>query len=72
MVKMKKGLVMLMGSVLAGGYNYDMDSSEYNKRMISRKKPIPNGLKEFEINGHKIYAINKKNAIRKAKKKGIL
>lgn len=65
-----RNLLMLSMSVLAGGYNYDMDSSEYNERII--KKRIPNGVKEFEINGHKIYAINKKNAIRKANKKGIL
>lgn len=41
------------------------------KTNINKKdKPeiLPNGLKEFNIDGYKIYAINLKNALRKAKK----
>ena len=31
-----------------------------------------NGLKEFDFNGNKVYALNKKNADKKAKKLGYI
>lgn len=45
------------------GFNGEPTSA---KRKIS--KPIPKGCKEFDIDGIKVIAINRKNAVRKANK----
>ena len=36
------------------------------------EKAEMNGLKEFDFNGNKVYALNKKNAEKKAKKLGYI
>jgi len=37
----------------------------FNKKNAKKKKPLPNGMKEFNINGTIVYAINEKNALKK-------
>lgn len=40
--------------------------------LLPHKRPIPKGLKPFEFGGEVVYAINRKNAERKAKKQGLI
>jgi len=40
----------------------------FNKKNAKKKKPLPNGMKEFNINGTIVYAINEKNALKKYNK----
>ena len=69
MSSMKKlGLItalaaMCMGTSSSKSY---VDPSEIDTTPAT--PPIPKGLKMFEIDGMQVWAINEKNAIRKAKK----
>lgn len=63
-----KNKATLMGLMALGmmdspyrGIRYEPDTKEV-------KKVIPKGLKEFEIDGHKVFALNHRNALRKVKK----
>ena len=44
------------------------EEKEFKRQKIHKN----NGLKRFEFNGKIVFALNKKNAIKKAKKRGIL
>lgn len=53
----------------------DVFNEETLKRPLNKKpkkKPIPKGLKEFFYGENSLYALNQKNADRKARKKGYL
>lgn len=60
------------------GYRYplsDKDKRTSNKDILNKspkKKIIPKGVKEFWYGDQVIYAINKKNADKKARKKGLI
>jgi hypothetical protein len=66
--------MMIMASSLLGHeeYNFNQETVKrpLNKKQI--KKIIPKGVKKFLYDEVVVYAINKKNANRKAKNKGIL
>ncbi|MRM83387.1 hypothetical protein [Riemerella anatipestifer] len=48
--------------------NIGTPTRKTNIKKKDKSKILPNGLKEFNIDGYKIYAINLKNALRKTKK----
>lgn len=52
------------------GFNHETMKKSLNKKPV--KKRIPKGLKEFFYGENSVYALNKKNADRKARKKGYL
>jgi tRNA U38,U39,U40 pseudouridine synthase TruA len=67
------GMMMMMGSLLGQQeYNFNEETVKrpLNKKQI--KKIIPKGVKKFLYGEIVIYAINQKNADRKAKKKGLI
>jgi hypothetical protein len=75
----KAGLLLAMAAAaMAGDNHYDNGSiiglkdkpplTEKEKEEIKRKQSLSKGLKEFIINGQKIYALNEKNAIKKYNK----
>lgn len=71
-------------SAMSSSYNYinenlsDEERKERGKEMMKKnyksEKEIAEGkgLKEFDYNGVKIYALNQKNADKKAKKQGLI
>ena len=71
-------------SAMSSSYNYinenlsDEERKERGKEMMKKnyksEKEITEakGLKEFDYNGVKIYALNQKNADKKAKKQGLI
>ena len=79
---MKKGnSVMLSMMALAmssnmytDGYNDLFGEEEPKKKQkpLPIKKIIPKGMKEFFYGTEKIYALNKKNADKKARKQGLI
>lgn len=49
----------------------DLDAPKRGRKYVPEKDPvipIPKGHKEFNINGQIVYALNYKNALKKAKK----
>ena len=72
------GMMLMMGAMMeAQDYGMSMDMREdkpKTKKPIKKpiKKIIPKGLKEFFYGEKVIYALNQKNADRKARKKGYL
>ena len=71
-------------SAMSSSYNYinenlsDEERKKRGKEMMKKnyksEKEITEakGLKEFDYNGVKIYALNQKNADKKAKKQGLI
>ena len=54
---------------------YDVEPDQKiigNSKKTEKEKAEMNGLKEFDFNGNKVYALNKKNADKKAKKLGYI
>ena len=54
---------------------YDVEPDQKiigNSKKTEKEKAEMNGLKEFDFNGNKVYALNKKNADKKAKKVGYI
>ena len=77
-MRMKKINSLAMMSLLYAATASDM-VDEFNHETIKRplnkkpiKKIIPKGLKEFFYGENSLYALNQKNADRKARKKGYL
>jgi hypothetical protein len=68
------GMMLMMGAIMEHqDYGMSMDMREdkpKNKKTV--KKIIPKGLKEFFYGENSLYALNQKNADRKARKKGYL
>lgn len=66
---MKSSHLLAIASMLVP-FNVNIETLPYktNTKKKDKSKILPNGLKEFNIDGHRIYAINLKNALRKAKK----
>jgi hypothetical protein len=64
----------LMASLIDSNESYPKTEIEQNesKEKKTIKKIIPKGLKEFFYDENVVYALNKKNADRKALKKGYL
>jgi len=64
----------LMASLIASNDDYPKTEIEQNesKEKKTIKNIIPKGLKEFFYDENVVYALNKKNADRKALKKGYL
>lgn len=71
---MKKQNILGMMAMMAAMSNPDdYETFEQPKKVKkTKKKPIPKGLKEFFYGENKIYALNQKNADRKARNKGYL
>lgn len=64
----------LSGSIYVEKYN-ELFGENHNEKKHSPKpikKIIPKGMKEFVFGEEIIYAINVKNAVRKAKKMGLI
>lgn len=72
MSKMKSlGLMYAMAAMMGGGLIADRSSVDASKVDGKPKEPPkPNGLKKFNIDGVEVWAINEKNARRKAAKLG--
>ena len=73
----KKYLSLLgYGLMMAGGLSsIEGEERSSNKRILNKnpkKKIIPKGMKEFWYGDQVIYSINKKNADKKARKKGLI
>ncbi len=67
------GMMLMMGAMMEHqdyGFNQETVKRPLNKKPI--KKIIPKGLKEFFYGEKVIYALNKKNADRKAVKQGLI
>jgi hypothetical protein len=74
----KAGLLLAMAAAMSGNDFYDSKNvrglrikpplTEKEKSEIKRKQSLSKGLKEFNIKGQKIYALNEKNAIKKYNK----
>ncbi len=64
-MKNKATLMALMALAMMDSPNRGARYEPDNKQI---KPIIPKGLKEFEIDGHKVFALNHKNALRKVKK----
>lgn len=74
----KMSSIFAIASMFSTAYNGGMggigkSSAEevlenFNKKNAKKKKPLPNGMKEFNINGTIVYAINEKNALKKYNK----
>ena len=70
--------IFAIASMFSTTYNGYMNSignqsaedvlKNFNKKNAKKKKPLPNGMKEFNINGTIVYAINEKNALKKYNK----
>lgn len=70
---MKKSNALAMMTMLAmanEGFNQETMKRPLNKK--PKKKIIHKGLKEFFYGENSVWALNKKNADRKARKKGYL
>lgn len=59
-------LAAVIGSFRPSGRSTPAPPPHLNPAVIEAKRAARRGLKRFEIDGKVIYAINKKNAIRKA------
>tara|TARA_R110000796_G_scaffold82985_1_gene181926 strand:- start:857 stop:1093 length:237 start_codon:yes stop_codon:yes gene_type:complete len=77
-MEMKKsnalGMMMMMGAMIEHqdyGMSMDMREDKAKSKKIIQKK-IPKGLKKFLYGEVVIYAINQKNADRKARKQGLI
>jgi hypothetical protein len=67
------GMMLMMGVMMEHqdyGFNQETVKRPLNKKPI--KKIIPKGLTEFFYGENSLYALNQKNADRKARKKGYL
>jgi hypothetical protein len=70
--------IFAIASMFSTTYNGYMNSignqsaedvlKNFNKNNAKKKKPLPNGMKEFNIDGTIVYAINEKNALKKYNK----
>lgn len=58
---MKSSHLLVIASMLVS-FNVNIETLPYktNTKKKDKSKILPNGLKEFNIDGHKIYAINLK------------
>ena len=74
MIKIAKEYLMtaaLFGLATEPGTNKRLRSDDLIEKAIAqlpKQKVLPKGIKPFVIDGVEVYALNKKNAIRKAKK----
>ena len=69
----KQNMLGMMAMMAAMSNPEDYGTFEQPKKIKKpKKKPIPKGLKEFFYGENKIYALNQKNADRKARNKGYL
>ena len=68
------GMMLMMGAMMEHqDYGMSMGMREDKpKTKKPKKKIIPKGLKEFFYGENSLYALNQKNADRKARKKGYL
>ena len=79
---MKKGNVSMLSmmalamssSIYTDGYNdlFGEEEPKKKRKPLPIKKIIPKGMKEFFYGTEKIYALNKKNADKKARKQGLI
>lgn len=72
---MKKSSALAMMTMLAmanDGFRQDIIEEEEQRKNKPKKKIIPKGLTEFFYGANSLYALNQKNADRKARKKGYL
>ena len=70
----KQNMALMMGMMMAMSESSMHNHSTPNDSVIKKpkKKIIPKGLKEFFYGENSLYALNHKNADRKARKKGYL
>ena len=76
------GLILQLAALSAmnsEGFSFDMEERKYGKERMDatnqksdKDKAKQKGLKEFDYNGRKIYAINQKNVDKKARKLGYI
>ncbi len=67
----KLGYIQVLAALSALAESTEFKASKGRKfepDLMPPKKVIPKGLKEFEIDGHKVLALNYKNALKKVKK----
>ena len=79
MIKHKSGLagILLASALMSESLSHGMEYEERtpNEDILNKEpkdQPIPKGMKVFKYGSHIIYAINKKNADKKALKKGLI
>ena len=72
-IKKSNALAMMTMLAMANDrFRQDIVEEEKQHKNTPKKKIIPKGLKEFFYGQNSLYALNQKNADRKARKKGYL
>lgn len=69
----KRNLGLMMAMMMATNFGSDpFEEEEIQKEKKPPKKIIPKGLKEFFYGENSVFALNQKNADKKARKKGYI
>ncbi len=73
MIKKDNALQFIkMCGMVYSDFNYDIPKEKNQRKNKPKNKIIPKGLQEFIYGDTIIYALNKKNADRKALKQGLI